>query len=56
VLPREQISLRTVLDESYLTELDRRADVEGMPEGGPGRPAAILRQAAESGVLLYDPR
>lgn len=25
-------------------------------EDGPGRPAAILRQAAESGVLLYDPQ
>jgi hypothetical protein len=56
VLLREQISLRTVLDEDYLAELDRRADIEGMPEDGPGRPATVLRQAAESGVLLYDPR
>ena len=56
VLLREQISLRTVLDASYLAELDRRADIEGMPSDGPGRPANVLRQAAESGVLLYDPQ
>lgn len=56
VLLRQQVSLRTALDEGYLAELDRRADVKGAPEDSPLRPAAILRQAAESGVLLYDPR
>ncbi|HEY0454047.1 hypothetical protein [Actinophytocola sp.] len=55
VLLREHLSARTVLDEDYLAELNRRADLKGMPADGPMRPAAVLRREAEAGVLLYDP-
>lgn len=52
VLRQEPIS-RAVLDQDYLAELDRRADLLGEPADSPIRPAAILRRAAESGVFLY---
>lgn len=52
VLRQEPIS-RAVLDEDYLAEIDRRADLLGKPADSPSRSAAILRRAAESGVFLY---
>lgn len=53
VLLAEPIS-RAFLDQDYLTELDRRADVLGEPADSPMRPQAVLERAAESGVLLYE--
>ncbi|MFL6124942.1 hypothetical protein [Actinophytocola sp.] len=45
---------RSVLDQDYLAEVDRRADLLGKPADAPTRPAAILRDARESSVLFYN--
>jgi hypothetical protein len=54
VLLDEQLNVRSLVDQDYLAELDRRADVLGEPADSPMRPAAVLQRAAESGVLLYE--
>jgi hypothetical protein len=54
VLLREQVPVRALLDPDYLAELNRRADVEGMPPDAPMRPAAVLQREAEAGVLLHE--
>lgn len=54
VLLAGQLNVRSLVDQSYLAELDRRADVLGEPADSPLRPAAVLQRAAESGVLLYE--
>jgi hypothetical protein len=54
VLLAEQLNVRSLVDRSYLAELDRRADVLDEPADSPMRPAAVLQRAAESGVLLYE--
>jgi len=53
VLLAEPIS-RAFLDQSYLAELNRRADILGQPADSPMRPAAVLARAAESSVLFYN--
>jgi hypothetical protein len=53
VLLAEPIS-RAFLDQDYLAELNRRADVLGEPADSPMRPAAVLQRAAESSVLFYN--
>jgi hypothetical protein len=45
---------RSVLDQDYLAEVDRRADLLGKPADDPTRPAGILRDLRESSVLFYD--
>jgi hypothetical protein len=45
---------RSLLDQDYLAELDRRADLLGAPADSPWRPATALRWARESSVLFYD--
>lgn len=54
VLLAEPVSIRAALDQDYLAELNRRADVLGEPADSPMRPAAVLQRAVESGVLLYE--
>jgi hypothetical protein len=53
VLLAEPIA-RSLLDQDYLAELDRRADILGQPADGPMRPAAALQWARESSVLFYN--
>jgi hypothetical protein len=53
VLLAEPLS-RAFLDEGYLAELDRRADLLGEPADSPMRPRAILERARVSSVLLYN--
>ncbi|GAB3469248.1 hypothetical protein [Actinophytocola sediminis] len=55
VLLREPISFRTAVDQDYLAELNRRADVLGEPQDSPMRPANILQREAALSVLLHDP-
>ncbi|MDG4857573.1 hypothetical protein P8605_05265 [Streptomyces sp. T-3] len=55
VLLREKPALSAALDEAYLAEMERRADLRGIPAGSPMRPRAQLRREAEAGVLLYEP-
>ena len=54
VLLAEQLNVRSLVDQDYLAELDRRADVLGEPADSPMRPAVVLQRAAESGVFLYE--
>lgn len=54
VLMAEPVSVRAALDQAYLAEVDRRADVLGEPADSPRRSAAVLQRAADSGVLLYE--
>jgi hypothetical protein len=56
LLMHQPISTRTVLDEDYIAELERRADTLGEPSNSPMRPEAILEGESESGTFFYTAR
>ena len=51
LLLRQPIPADIALDEDYMAELRRRADITG----GPMRPERILQQEVKSGIFFYDP-
>jgi hypothetical protein len=54
-LLREPLSARTVLDATYITELQRRADAVNAPPDSLLRPQVIFQNELQSSVLQYDP-
>jgi hypothetical protein len=52
LLLRQPISADVVLDQQYLDELRRRAQIRGNPDGS-GGPQAALDQERRAGVLLF---
>jgi hypothetical protein len=54
LLMHQPISARTVLDEEYIAELERRADTVAAPPNGLLRPEVIFRNESESSAFFYD--
>jgi hypothetical protein len=52
LLMHQPISARTVLDEEYIAELERRADTVGAPPNGLMRPEVIFRNESESSTFF----
>lgn len=55
LLIHQPLSAKAILDEDYITELDRRADTIGIPPNDPMRPAGILQSESAASVLFYSP-
>lgn len=54
-LLRERRSAQAMLDQAYLAELRRRAQVIGAPPDSPRNPDVMLRNEAEEGDFIFDP-
>jgi hypothetical protein len=51
----QPLSARTILDNDFTTELQRRAIVVQVPPDAPWWPSVIFQQEAASSVFFYDP-
>ena len=54
-LLHQPISSHTVLDKTYLAELQQRAVTIQAPTGGPAYPAGQFQRETQSSVFFYDP-
>jgi hypothetical protein len=51
----QPLSARTILDQAYTAELDRRATVVQVPADQPWWPAVLDAEETNSSVFFYDP-